>query len=119
MRIKVNGERIEVPYRLNNRVDINKTLDGILVNSHIGIKILWDGFSFLEVSAPTLYRNNLCGLCGNFNSIPKDDLVSRKGEIMTDPVSFGHSWAVGTKRVCSRTKHHKRRRGCKLRKDHR
>ena len=119
MRVKINGQRINVPYRMANRFDINRTLDGIVVSTYLGIKILWDGISFLELSAPTSYRGKLCGLCGNFNSIPKDDFTNRKGKLMTDPVSFGNSWAVGTKRVCSRTKHHTVRRGCKMRKDHR
>ncbi|XP_011501241.1 PREDICTED: BMP-binding endothelial regulator protein [Ceratosolen solmsi marchali] len=119
MRVKVNGRRVEVPFRLANKLNINRTLDSILVTTHLGIKILWDGISFLEVSAPTYYRGKLCGLCGNFNSIPKDDLMNRRGKLMSDPVNFGNSWAVGAKKICSRTKTHALRRGCKLRKDHR
>lgn len=119
MRVKVNGERVEVPYKMDNKLEINRTLDSIMVNTQLGIKILWDGISFLEVSAPTSYRNKLCGLCGNFNSNPKDDLKDRKDKLLSDPVSFGHSWAVGAKKVCSRTKNHLARRGCKKNKDHR
>lgn len=119
MRVKVNGERVNVPFRLDNRVDINKTLDSVLVTSYIGVKLLWDGISFLEVTVPTAYRGKLCGLCGNFNSAAKDDLTSRHGKLLTDPVTFGHSWAVGAKKICSRKKHHSRRRGCKFKKDNR
>ena len=119
MRVKVNGRRVEIPFRMATKLDINRTQDSILVSTHLGIKILWDGISFLEVSAPTSYRGKLCGLCGNFNSIPKDDLTNRKGKLLSDPVSFGNSWAVGAKKICSRTKNHARTRGCKLRKDHR
>ncbi|KAJ8675657.1 hypothetical protein QAD02_011443 [Eretmocerus hayati] len=119
MRVKVNGERIEMPYRMAGHFDINRTDDSISVTTRLGVKILWDGISFLEVTAPVAYKGKLCGLCGNFNSVPKDDLANRKGLIMPDPVSFGHSWAVGTKRVCSRLKDQPIKRGCKQRKNHR
>ncbi|PBC32458.1 Kielin/chordin protein [Apis cerana cerana] len=63
MRVKVNGKKVEIPYRV----------------------VLWDGISFLEVSAPTSYRGHLCGLCGNFNSLPKDDFTNRRGKLLQDP----------------------------------
>ncbi|XP_014213427.1 BMP-binding endothelial regulator protein [Copidosoma floridanum] len=123
MRVKVNGQRVEVPHRVAGlKLDINRTEDTILVHSgQLGLRILWDGISFLEVTAPTAYRGKLCGLCGNFNSNPKDDLTSRRGHLLTDPVTFGNSWAVGAKRVCSRmrSQHALHRRGCKIKKDHR
>ena len=32
-----------------------------------GIKLLWDGVSFLELSVPPKFRNRMCGLCGNYD----------------------------------------------------
>lgn len=102
MRVKVNGKRIDIPYRVPKLLEINKTEDTILVSTHLGIKILWDGISFVEVSAPTIYRGRLCGLCGNFNSLPKDDFTTPRGRILQESHTFGQSWAVGGKRMCSR-----------------
>ena len=102
MKVKVNGKRINIPYRIPKLLYINKTEDSILVNTHIGIKILWDGISFLEVSAPTFYRGHLCGLCGNFNSLPKDDFATPRGRILQESHPFGQSWAIGGKKMCSR-----------------
>lgn len=119
MRVKVNGTRIDIPYSIPNRLEINRTADSILLSTHIGIKILWDGISFIEVSAPPTYRNRLCGLCGNFNSKPQDDLTSRGRNLLNDPESFGKSWAVGSKRACSRQKKTggDRERRCRKRKN--
>lgn len=122
MRVKVNGKKVEIPYRMANRLDVNRTTDSIIVSTQIGIKVLWDGISFLEVSAPTSYRGRLCGLCGNFNSLPKDDFTNRRGKLLQDPQPFGQSWLVGAKRSCVRPKPSvspDRAKRCRGRKDHR
>ncbi|XP_043270106.1 BMP-binding endothelial regulator protein isoform X1 [Venturia canescens] len=121
MRVKVNGMKIDVPYREPNRIDINRTMDSILVSTHIGVKVLWDGISFIEVSVPTTYRGKLCGLCGNFNLLPKDDFTTRRGRVLQDSHAFGQSWAVGSKKSCTRARpgtNVDRERRCRGRKDH-
>lgn len=127
MRVKVNGKKVDLPYRIANRLDINCTTDSVIVNTHIGIKVLWDGISFLEVSVPTSYRGRLCGLCGNFNSQTKDDFTTRRGRLLQDVQKFGQSWAVGAKKTCTRVvrsgnikdQEIDKERRCRGRKDHR
>lgn len=102
MRVKVNGKKVDIPYRIANQLDINRTDDSVIVNTRIGIKVLWDGISFLEVSVPSSYRGQLCGLCGNFNSQIKDDFTARNGRLLQDPQQFGQSWMVGANKVCPR-----------------
>ncbi|KAF7991641.1 hypothetical protein HCN44_010442 [Aphidius gifuensis] len=104
MRIKINGSKVRLPYSMPNFLEINKTDDSVLVKTHLGINILWDGISFIEVTAPTTYRGRLCGLCGNFNSQSSDDFTSRQGRLLTDSNLFGDSWAVGAKKKCSKNK---------------
>lgn len=60
-----------------------------------GLRLLWDGVSFLEMTVPPKYRNSLCGLCGNFNGDKSDDIESISGQ------QFGDSWRVGGLRACS------------------
>ncbi|XP_012224763.1 BMP-binding endothelial regulator protein isoform X2 [Linepithema humile] len=122
MRVKVNRKRVNVPYRFGNLLDINRTAESVIVNTQIGIKVLWDGISFLEVSAPASYRGRLCGLCGNFNSQAKDDFTTRRGRLLQDPQQFGQSWTVGAKKMCTRAPrlgNIDRERRCRGRKDHR
>ena len=102
MRIKVNGQKVTPPYRLIGKVSINKTEDSLLVDTHIGVKVLWDGSSFLEVSAPAVYKGRLCGLCGNFNLAARDDFTTRRGRLVMDADKFGTSWRVGGKKACAR-----------------
>ncbi|KMQ92697.1 bmp-binding endothelial regulator protein [Lasius niger] len=124
MRVKVNGKRVDLPYRIDNRLSINCTVDNVIVSTNIGIKVLWDGISFLEVSVPSSYRGRLCGLCGNFNSQTKDDFTTRHGRLLQDVQKFGQSWAVATKKTCENVRFPKlgnvdKERRCRGRKDHR
>lgn len=61
-----------------------------------GVRLQWDGVSFLELSVNERYRGRLCGLCGNFNGDESDDLSGH-----VDGQSFGNTWRVGGFRACS------------------
>jgi hypothetical protein len=105
LRVKVNGSRVELPFNISKLVSINKTVDEeVIVETHLGVKLIWDGLSFLQVEAPVSYKNKLCGLCGNYNNIGRDDLVSRHNrDISENEVrNFVDSWRVGGFKACAR-----------------
>ena len=62
---------------------------------------MWDGVSFLEMTVPSKFRDQLCGLCGNFNGDPVDDFVGKRGGSYVSGQDFGTSWRVGGLRACS------------------
>ncbi|CAI6372010.1 unnamed protein product [Macrosiphum euphorbiae] len=101
-RIKINGQRVSVPYKRNNELIISNMNDTVLVETRIGVSIIWDGRGFLEVSVSSRYKGSLCGLCGNFNSVPRDDMTTKDGQVVSEPQVFGSSWRVGGKNACSR-----------------
>ena len=43
----------------------------------------------------------MCGLCGNFNGNPDDDLIGKHGTMLASGQQFGNSWRVGGKKACS------------------
>lgn len=100
-RVKVNGERVGVPYS-SPLVAVSHRDGWVDVEAQIGVRLLWDGDSFLELSVPPKYKGSLCGLCGNFNSISRDDLVTREGESVLAADRLGKSWRVGGLKACSR-----------------
>lgn len=54
------------------------------------------------MTVPPKYRNNLCGLCGNFNRDKNDDFYGKDGLTrFRDGQHFGDSWRVGGLRACS------------------
>lgn len=105
MRVKVNGTRVIPPYHLGTQLNIWSNDDGITVDAHIiGLKLLWDGNNYLQVQVAASYKNKLCGLCGNYNSIWRDDLISRRGQNFSDEEvwRFANSWKVGGPKSCNR-----------------
>lgn len=40
------------------------------------------------------FQSHVCGLCGNYNGDPNDDMVTSLGGLATDLVEFGKSWKV-------------------------
>ncbi|XP_049824284.1 BMP-binding endothelial regulator protein isoform X3 [Aethina tumida] len=103
-RIKVNGELIRLPFKKDGKIKIskNKDIEGVEVILENGVKLLWNGRSFLEVSVPSSYKNKLCGLCGNFNGNVLDDMETRQNKIVNDTSVFAASWCVGKKNECVR-----------------
>lgn len=105
-RVKYNGNRIQYhPPYISSDVRIERIQhDNILVTLENGVKLIWNGHSFLEVSVPAKYKNKLCGLCGNFNSFVQDDMRTRQGVIVRDneTTNFGVSWCVGKRSECEK-----------------
>lgn len=54
-RVKINGKRVSVPYT-SRQVTVSTTDGWVLVETYVGVKLLWDGDSFLELSAPPKYK---------------------------------------------------------------
>uniref|UniRef100_A0A8C5BPR6 Kielin cysteine rich BMP regulator n=1 Tax=Gadus morhua TaxID=8049 RepID=A0A8C5BPR6_GADMO len=92
--VKVNGRVVALPYLREPYVYVERQTNTILLNTNIGIKVLWSGRSHLEVSVPGSYRKQTCGLCGDFNDFPQDDLRMPDGRISLSEASFGNSWQV-------------------------
>lgn len=123
MRVKVNGVRVTLPHIVNEVATITRGNGTVLVRAEAGVKLLWDGDGFLEVTVSSAYKGKLCGLCGNFNSRAVDDMTTRDGKLVNDPWKFGTSWRVGGRRACTRSTRERpataRCRGEKLRKSNR
>ncbi|XP_033095406.1 IgGFc-binding protein-like, partial [Anneissia japonica] len=60
-----------------------------------GLVVRWDGKHAVEIQLPYKYQNSTCGLCGNYNGDPEDDIAyTRNGSMAKDIVDFGNSWVV-------------------------
>lgn len=55
-RVKINGERVTVPHKRMNEVTVTNVNDTVMVQTRIGVSIVWDGRGFLEVSVPSRYK---------------------------------------------------------------
>nr|XP_033814726.1 kielin/chordin-like protein isoform X1 [Geotrypetes seraphini] len=92
--VMVDYQTVDLPFLKEPYIYIERKTNTILLNTNIGVKVLWNGKSHLEVSVPGTYKGSMCGLCGNFNNYPQDDLRIRTGQIVHSEATFGNSWKV-------------------------
>lgn len=102
MKVKVNHKRVSLPFVSLGTLSIVQEGYSVVVRTNLGVKLLWDGESFLEVTVPPVFKNRLCGLCGNFNGRRRDDLRMKSGQMAKSINQFGNSWKVGGAKSCSR-----------------
>ena len=104
-----NAEVVSLPHELNG-VSLSRKHEVVTVKlSHSGLVVRWTPKHFVEVTVPPDYESRMCGLCGQYNGNPRDDLESADGfrqQVDTDTASsrtlksrssyhsFGRSWAV-------------------------
>ncbi|XP_064199356.1 von Willebrand factor isoform X1 [Anguilla rostrata] len=58
------------------------------------IVITWDKGTRLVVQIKGHYREKVCGLCGNFDGIQNNDLLSSNNQLEVGAADFGNSWKV-------------------------
>ncbi|XP_041636867.1 mucin-2-like isoform X2 [Cheilinus undulatus] len=59
-----------------------------------GITLIWDKHTRVTVELSAMWRNKVCGLCGNFDSNEMNDLQKSNSTVMSSPLTFGNSWKV-------------------------
>ncbi|XP_076368590.1 BMP-binding endothelial regulator protein-like isoform X2 [Tachypleus tridentatus] len=94
MKVKVNKKKVSLPYVKLGSFSIIQEGYSMVTRTNLGMKVMWDGGSFVEVSVPPEFKNHMCGLCGNYNNNPQDDFITRKGNIVSDVDIFGNFWQL-------------------------
>lgn len=112
-KVKIDGEEVALPYVDLNKVTVYRNPKdnfNIAVRLYnIGVTVIWDGDSFLQVKIPSIYKGRMCGLCGNYNGDKSDDLADKRNIPVKSVAKFARSWRLGGKRFCSRKPLHRRR----------
>ena len=85
--------------------DINLTGNLEVEITAVGLKIIFDGWGHVDVTVNVRHKGKICGLCGNFNDDPRDDLVPKYSDSTTDDIDrFGNSWRLKTVKASHRCK---------------
>ncbi|GCB72445.1 hypothetical protein scyTo_0006308 [Scyliorhinus torazame] len=69
-----------------------------------GVTVIWDKHTRLSVTLDARWRDQVCGLCGNFNDDTEDDLTTKSNSLVTNPIEFGNSWKSA--QSCSNSVNH-------------
>lgn len=65
-----------------------------VVELDFGLVVTYDWDCQLALSLPERFRDQVCGLCGNYNSDPTDDFLTPDSELAPDAVEFANSWKL-------------------------
>uniref|UniRef100_A0A8C8M7N0 Otogelin-like n=1 Tax=Oncorhynchus tshawytscha TaxID=74940 RepID=A0A8C8M7N0_ONCTS len=82
------GRRLSLPQTIGG-VFMERLADYLLVKSVFGFSLAWDGESGVYLKMSEQHHGTPCGLCGNYNNLPNDDLTTTE-----EPAVFANSWSV-------------------------
>ncbi|NXL91183.1 FCGBP protein, partial [Alectura lathami] len=87
--VEVDGERHLLPVSLADNA-VTVTQEGIhrVLRARGGLKLLYDGVTYVLVTLPSTYQRRTGGLCGDFDGDTANDV--------TDPQQLGDSWGITT-----------------------
>lgn len=102
LRTKINNRIEKPPYEEHGVLNLTREGQAISITTAIGVRLLWDGASYVEVEVPVEMQGHTCGLCGNFNGDVADDLITKNGALVKTPNQMAMSWSTGKVRQCSR-----------------
>ncbi|GAA6108956.1 von Willebrand factor, partial [Tachysurus ichikawai] len=74
------GERLQLPYA-SNSVFAGYELGSVrLWSEEFGFSVHIDPTHNIQITLNKQHKNRTCGLCGNFNSAPRDDYTSQESK---------------------------------------
>ncbi|XP_014408997.2 IgGFc-binding protein [Camelus ferus] len=77
--LQVDGKLVALPFQLDSRLHAHLSGADVVVTTAAGISLAFDGDSNVRLHVPAAYAGTLCGLCGNYNQNPNDDLNAVDG----------------------------------------
>ncbi|XP_018422407.1 PREDICTED: zonadhesin-like [Nanorana parkeri] len=93
-KLNVNGKRTNLPTPPDNRFKVHLSGNYLILATDFGLQVRFDGNHYVDVFLPSIFKNHLCGLCGNYNGASSDDVVKPDGSNATDSKDLGDSWIV-------------------------
>ena len=99
--VKVDRKRVKLPFKNSAEYSIVRSGNNVIFEAALGVKITWDGDSFVEVSVSSRFKRRMSGLCGNYNGLATDDMMGRDHRLYFDGEQFGTTWRVGSQAACT------------------
>ncbi|KAE8288669.1 IgGFc-binding protein Fcgamma-binding protein antigen [Larimichthys crocea] len=98
--IEVDGVKRNMPYRFSPTALAFSLGLHTYIYTDVGFEFSLSVEGIVSISLSTKYANATCGLCGNFNSDPADDLPANKTQEQLSPERFGKAWRRGQNSWC-------------------
>uniref|UniRef100_A0A8C0GEC3 VWFD domain-containing protein n=1 Tax=Chelonoidis abingdonii TaxID=106734 RepID=A0A8C0GEC3_CHEAB len=94
--IYVYGYNISIYKREVGKVRVSFPAQDLstVLQTDFGLQITYDKNWHVVITLPSSYYGAMCGLCGNFNQNPDDDMMSSKGTSVSSIMDWADSWKV-------------------------
>uniref|UniRef100_A0A8C8TMN1 Mucin-2 n=1 Tax=Peromyscus maniculatus bairdii TaxID=230844 RepID=A0A8C8TMN1_PERMB len=103
-RVLVDGVLQYLPFQAaGGQVQVFRQGNDAVVRTDFGLTVTYNWDARVTAKVPSSYAKAVCGLCGNFNGDPSDDLALRGGGQATSALDFGNSWQEEVIPGCSAT----------------
>ena len=110
----MGDKNVSLPHVVNSVV-IEKVSEYVITYGYNGISVLWDGTDAVYVHISANLRNTTCGLCGNYNGFPVDDVTTYGGQQVSSIAKFGNSWRMtDVNDLCPNVREEETRSPCSL-----
>ncbi|KAG8579776.1 hypothetical protein GDO81_011049 [Engystomops pustulosus] len=94
--IELENEQVNIRKPLSSEIgfDVRPSGNYFILTLGSEISVTWDKGKRVYVTLKETLRNKVCGLCGNFDGIENNDLMSSNNQVENNPSNFGNSWKV-------------------------
>uniref|UniRef100_A0A8B9K0U0 VWFD domain-containing protein n=1 Tax=Astyanax mexicanus TaxID=7994 RepID=A0A8B9K0U0_ASTMX len=58
----------------------------------LGLTVVWDKHTRVKIVLQARWKGNVRGLCGNFDGVVTNDLLTRSSSVVFSSLEFGNSW---------------------------
>ncbi|XP_062996673.1 IgGFc-binding protein-like [Elgaria multicarinata webbii] len=94
-KIRLNDAIFSLPLTLEDgKIKLYQSGPNVVMQTDFGLQVTYDWNTHLVINLPSSYYNATCGLCGNFNQNPGDDMAFPNGTKASSIVSWASSWKV-------------------------
>ncbi|XP_030193878.1 zonadhesin, like isoform X2 [Gadus morhua] len=91
-RTLVNGLRVALPSSPSPKMTLSLAGQYVTVATTFGLRVRWDGNHYAQITLPSTYSNQTCGLCGDYDGNPGDDFTKPDGRPAANANDFANSW---------------------------
>ncbi|XP_044040733.1 zonadhesin, like isoform X2 [Siniperca chuatsi] len=88
----VNGLRVALPHSPSPLISLTLAGQYITLQTPFGLQVRWDGNHYAQISVPSSYYDQMCGLCGDYDGNPDNDFTKPDGTLVENVNDFGNSW---------------------------